>query len=84
MTLLDGENVNGARHRLKRVLKILKTLVGQVDVLETMTPAEFSSFRSFLANASGFQSTQFRELEFLLGVKTGSRQEESVAPRAID
>ncbi|MDG2428004.1 MAG: tryptophan 2,3-dioxygenase family protein [Acidimicrobiales bacterium] len=69
VTLLDGENVNGARHRLKRVLKILKTLVGQVDVLETMTPAEFSSFRSFLANASGFQSTQFRELEFLLGVK---------------
>jgi tryptophan 2,3-dioxygenase len=69
VTLLDGEKVNAARHRLKRVLKILKTLVGQVDVLETMTPAEFSSFRSFLANASGFQSTQFRELEFLLGVK---------------
>ena len=67
--LLDANNVNGARHHLKRVLKILKTLVGQVDVLETMTPAEFASFRSFLNNASGFQSAQFRELEFILGVK---------------
>ncbi|MBQ88800.1 MAG: tryptophan 2,3-dioxygenase [Acidimicrobiaceae bacterium] len=61
--------LGAARHHLKRVLKILKTLVGQVDILETMTPAEFASFRDFLANASGFQSVQFRELEFLLGVK---------------
>lgn len=57
-------------HQLKRVLKIFKTLVGQLDVLETMTPLEFQSFRSFLANSSGFQSAQFRELEFLLGAKT--------------
>ncbi len=69
MTLLDADKVQASGHRLKRVLKILKTLVGQVDVLETMTPAEFASFRSFLANASGFQSAQFRELEFLLGIK---------------
>jgi len=57
-------------HQLKRVLKIFKTLVAQLDVLETMTPLEFESFRSFLANASGFQSAQFRELEFLLGAKS--------------
>ncbi len=57
-------------HQLKRVLKILKTLVGQLDVLETMTPLEFQSFRKFLDRASGFQSAQFRELEFLLGAKT--------------
>jgi len=57
-------------HQLKRVLTILKTLVSQIDILETMTPLEFSSFRSFLANSSGFQSAQFRELEFLLGLKT--------------
>ncbi len=69
VALLDDDQVNGARHRLKRVLKILKTLVGQIDVLETMTPAEFASFRTFLASASGFQSAQFRELEFLLGIK---------------
>jgi tryptophan 2,3-dioxygenase len=67
--LLDAHKVNAARHHLKRVLKIMKTLVGQIDVLETMTPAEFASFRNFLANASGFQSAQFRELEFVLGVK---------------
>jgi len=67
--LLDDDKINGARNHLKRVLKILKTLVGQVDVLETMTPLEFASFRAFLANASGFQSVQFRELEFVLGIK---------------
>jgi tryptophan 2,3-dioxygenase len=59
-------------HQLKRVLKILKTLVAQLDVLETMTPLEFVSFRSFLAASSGFQSAQFRELEFLLGLKDPS------------
>jgi len=69
VALLYEQRVNEARHHLKRVLKIMKTLVGQIDILETMTPAEFASFRSFLANASGFQSAQFRELEFLLGIK---------------
>jgi tryptophan 2,3-dioxygenase len=58
-----------AQHTLSRVLKIFKTLVSQLDVLETMTPAEFLSFREFLASSSGFQSVQFRELEFLLGHK---------------
>jgi tryptophan 2,3-dioxygenase len=48
---------------------ILKTLVGQLDILETMTPLSFSSFRDRLDTASGFQSVQFRELEFLLGYK---------------
>ncbi len=62
-------------HQLKRVLTILKTLVAQLDVLETMTPLEFVSFRSFLANSSGFQSAQFREIEFLLGMKDESHLE---------
>ena len=62
-------NLATARLHMKRVLKILKTLVGQVDILETMTPAEFASFREFLDTASGFQSAQFRELEFALGMK---------------
>jgi tryptophan 2,3-dioxygenase len=52
---------------LGRVRTILKTLVAQVDVLETMTPVQFSSFRSRLESASGFQSAQFRELEVVLG-----------------
>src|SRR5207248_1001744 len=54
---------------LKRVLTIMKTLVGQVDILETMTPLSFNAFRSRLEAASGFQSAQFREIEFLLGHK---------------
>jgi len=52
---------------LKRILTIFKTLVSQVDILETMTPVSFSSFRYRLDAASGFQSHQFRELEAVLG-----------------
>ena len=58
-----------AQHTLKRVLTILKVLVQQIDVLETMTPLEFLSFRERLESGSGFQSFQFRELEFVLGWK---------------
>jgi len=58
-----------ARAALKRVLTILKVLVAQLDILETMTPWEFLSFRDRLESASGFQSAQFRELEFVLGHK---------------
>ncbi|MEL7061965.1 MAG: tryptophan 2,3-dioxygenase family protein [Acidobacteriota bacterium] len=59
-------------HTLHRVLTILKTMVAQVDILETMTPRSFASFRARLAAASGFQSPQFRELEFLLGKRDAS------------
>ncbi|MEO8362964.1 MAG: tryptophan 2,3-dioxygenase family protein [Ilumatobacteraceae bacterium] len=52
---------------LGRVRTILKTLVGQVDILETMTPLQFNTFRDRLDAASGFQSRQFRQLESLLG-----------------
>jgi tryptophan 2,3-dioxygenase len=52
---------------LRRVLTIFKTLVGQVDILETMTPLQFNAFRARLEASSGFQSAQFRELEFRLG-----------------
>ena len=64
---MDADELVRGSHQLVRVLKILKTMVGQLDVLETMTPLEFLSFRDFLGNSSGFQSVQFRELEFLLG-----------------
>jgi tryptophan 2,3-dioxygenase len=67
-TLTAGESA-GALAALKRILTILKTLVAQVDVIETMTPMSFNSFRARLEAASGFQSHQFRELEFLLGYK---------------
>jgi tryptophan 2,3-dioxygenase len=52
---------------VRRVLTILKTVVAQIDVLETMTPSQFSTFRARLDSASGFQSAQFRELEAILG-----------------
>jgi len=66
---IDNDQLARGEHQLKRVLKILKTLVAQLDVLETMTPLEFLSFRSFLGSASGFESQQFRQVEFLLGLK---------------
>ena len=47
-------------------------LVAQIDILETMTPSSFSSFRDRLETASGFQSVQFREVEFALGYKRAS------------
>jgi tryptophan 2,3-dioxygenase len=64
--LLRGDAA-AALSALKRVLTIFKTLVGQVDIIETMTPLSFNAFRSRLEAASGFQSAQFREIEFLLG-----------------
>ena len=56
-------------HTLRRILTILKTCVSQIDILETMTPLGFLSFRDKLDAASGFQSFQFREVEFILGYK---------------
>jgi tryptophan 2,3-dioxygenase len=58
-----------ARHLLGRVSVIEGVLVHQIDVLETMTPQDFLEFRHRLAPASGFQSVQFREIEFLSGAK---------------
>src|ERR1043166_7430436 len=62
----------GAIHSFKRVRTIMKVLVAQIDILETMTPSSFSSFRDRLETASGFQSIQFREVEFVLGYKRES------------
>ncbi|HEY1276286.1 MAG TPA: tryptophan 2,3-dioxygenase family protein [Thermoleophilaceae bacterium] len=56
-----------ALHTLRRLLAILKTVVAQIDVLETLTPREFAGFRDRLESGSGFQSAQFRELEVVLG-----------------
>jgi tryptophan 2,3-dioxygenase len=67
--LLEEGDTHRSQHTLKRVLTILKVLVAQLDILETMTPLEFLSFRERLDAASGFQSDQFRQLEFVLGHK---------------
>ena len=56
-------------HRLKRVTTILKIMVQQIDIIETMTPMDFLDFRDMLRPASGFQSWQFKKLEASLGLK---------------
>ncbi|MBK6380961.1 MAG: tryptophan 2,3-dioxygenase [Chitinophagaceae bacterium] len=60
-------------HRLKRVVTILKVLVQQIDIMETMTPMDFLDFRDMLRPASGFQSYQFKVLEAKLGLKFEQR-----------
>ena len=66
---IETEELRAARHALARVKVIEDLLVEQVAVLETMAPQDFLTFRSELAPASGFQSVQFREIEFLSGLK---------------
>jgi tryptophan 2,3-dioxygenase len=88
--LLTADEPHRAQHTLKRILTILKVMVAQLDILETMTPLEFQSFRARLEAASGFQSDQFRQVEFMLGAKSeaaiarfpeGSRAREALARR---
>ena len=64
---LEAGDSPGALHTARRIAKILKTVVGQMDILETMTPQQFASFRPELGSSSGFQSTQFRHIEAVLG-----------------
>ena len=64
-------------HRLKRVVTILKVLVQQIDIMETMTPMDFLDFRDMLRPASGFQSYQFKVLEAKLGLKYEHRHGQS-------
>ncbi len=87
---LDADETAAASHTLKRILTILKVLVAQLDVLETMTPLDFLSFRDRLDTASGLQSVQFRELECVLGFRgadalarypEGSTERERLATR---
>lgn len=74
--LLSADDLPRAGHAMKRVLTILKVLVAQVDILETMTPLEFLGFRERLGAGSGFQSAQFREIEFVLGHKRAAAFEQ--------
>ncbi len=62
-------HIYGAIATFKRARTIMKVMVEQIDILETLTPMSFNSFRARLENASGFQSSQFREFEFVLGYK---------------
>jgi tryptophan 2,3-dioxygenase len=86
--LLERGDAPRALATLKRILTILKVVVAQIDVLETMTPLEFLSFRARLEAGSGLQSYQFRALEFVLGQKNpgvlGRYAEESEARRKLE
>ncbi|CAH1394067.1 unnamed protein product [Nezara viridula] len=66
---LDESETLGIIKRLNRIVLILKVLVEQVMVLETMTPLDFMDFRGYLCPASGFQSMQFRDIEKKLGLR---------------
>jgi tryptophan 2,3-dioxygenase len=70
---LESGDRAGSLATLKRILTIFKTLVAQVDILETMTPVSFNSFRHLLDTASGFQSAQFREIEYAFGHRSAAR-----------
>ncbi len=65
----QNDEVSGVCATLHRIRCIVKTMVQQIDVLETMTPLSFASFRERLETSSGFQSFQFRQFEFLMGAK---------------
>ena len=67
MKLLQENKLFETLAVLGRIRTIYKILVAQIDILETMTPLQFNSFRGFLESSSGFQSAQFRQVEAILG-----------------
>jgi tryptophan 2,3-dioxygenase len=66
---LDADDVSRARKGLARLKHIFRTLTDQWSVLATLTPSEYSEFRGMLGHSSGFQSYQYRAVEFILGNK---------------
>jgi tryptophan 2,3-dioxygenase len=66
---LDADDVSRARKGLARVKHVFRTITDQWSVLATLTPSEYTEFRGVLGNASGFQSYQYRAVEFVLGNK---------------
>ena len=77
---IDESNIGVIVNRMSRVNKIMTTLIGQIDILETMTPLDFLDFRNHLSPASGFQSHQFRQIEVLLGLKIEKRHQPAGCP----
>lgn len=69
---IAAEDISGAFKMLARVSRIMEQLVHAWDVLATMTPPEYSAIRPYLGNSSGFQSWQYRCIEFMLGNKSAA------------
>ncbi|MDD0854522.1 tryptophan 2,3-dioxygenase family protein [Halobacteriovorax sp. GB3] len=70
---VDEKDLSSCVFRLERIKKIQGLLLGQLEVMETMTPMDFLEFRDLLVPASGFQSVQFRQIEIMMGLKTDDR-----------
>ena len=70
--LIEGNNLQPAFKTLSRVSRILEQLNSAWDVLRTMTPSEYTEFRGLLGQSSGFQSWQYRAIEFLVGNKNAT------------
>ena len=81
ISLMNEDRLHGATRTLQRVVEIEKLLVNQIHILESMTPISFLSFRDQLNPASGFQSMQFREIEFASGQKDETILREFIADR---
>ncbi len=64
-----ADNLAEATRLIRRVVPVQRVLIEQLEILETIRPTDFLKFRSILHPASGFQSLQFRELEFISGQK---------------
>ncbi len=67
--LMNNDNPRRATFYMRRIVQIMRVLVNQIHILETMSPKDFLGFRNKLNPASGFQSSQFREIEFLAGLR---------------
>ncbi|HEX6589023.1 MAG TPA: tryptophan 2,3-dioxygenase family protein [Longimicrobiales bacterium] len=75
ISLLDHDDVLEAHRLMRRCIEIQRLLIQQLTVLETMTPNDFLGFRDHLRPASGFQSAQFRAIEFVSGLKNAKHLE---------
>jgi tryptophan 2,3-dioxygenase len=86
---LEAANVGNALRTAGRISRILKTIIGQIDVLETMTAHQFAGFRPELGSSSGFESSQFREIEAVLGrrrfagLPVDDRLQDAVSRRSV-
>ena len=72
-SIVEDKDMGRVTHRLSRIKTIQRTLIQQIDIIETMTPLDFLEFRDLLVPASGFQSIQFKKIEIRLGLKRDHR-----------
>jgi len=84
MVLMEAGRIRRAIWFMRRVIAVFRVLVGQIHILETMTPRDFLGFRNLLNPASGFQSTQFREIEITCGLRESSLMDHFASDPSIE